>query len=341
MRRSLTSILVLALSSAGLLAAQASHATPPGTVVKRTRDSKTQSSAPTVAWIPLKGTVGLDASEQSFSAAAFRRCADQVRKSGCKILVLEIDSPGGRVDTKEEVIREILRLSDSGVRTIAFVHDAGSAAALITLACNEIFVMPASRVGAAVTILVGDTGPVSMKKVLKDDPELEAKFRSFSSAIDDEAARATKRCPCIARAMKEKEAELWHSPSGGFSDTSGAPEVVRIDSNSDVLTLTYTLMLSTGFAKRATSSEDMLDQLEVKKQSVLDLSSEIRSDERQLQKLIKTFEAQLNSLEEYQSLVTGGGSNRQLEASRQKTMSGKKKKLEQAYEKVIEHLKVP
>jgi len=98
--------------------------------------------------IPLVGSVGL-CDGVGFTAKDFNNCITQVEKSGCKKIALHIKSGGGRVDTKEAIQHTVLGLRAKGYRVVAIIEDAGSAAALIALACDEWYALPGARLGAA------------------------------------------------------------------------------------------------------------------------------------------------------------------------------------------------
>lgn len=215
-----------------------------------------------VVVIPLKGVVGptLDGDEW-FNATDFKKSLEKAEKQKATVVILEIDSPGGRVDVEEQIIQAILDSSGRGMRIVAWVNDAGSAAALITLACKEIFVKPSSRIGAAVTIVSGSKGTSSLKRLMQGDEELAAKYESFQSAIHKAAAESTGRSPAIAAAMRDMSKELWWSSGSGFSDHQLEATDERIDGPKEVLTLTAGIMEKTGIAKQKNSLEEVIQSL--------------------------------------------------------------------------------
>ncbi len=215
-----------------------------------------------VVVIPLKGVVGptLDGDEW-FNATDFKKSLEKAEKQKAAVVILEIDSPGGRVDVEEQIIQAILDSSGRGMRIVAWVNDAGSAAALITLACKEIFVKPSSRIGAAVTIVSGSKGTSSLKRLMQGDEELAAKYESFQSAIHKAAAESTGRSPAIAAAMRDMSKELWWSSGSGFSDHQLEATDERIDGPKEVLTLTAGIMEKTGIAKQKNSLEEVIQSL--------------------------------------------------------------------------------
>ena len=70
---------------------------------------KTGSSSNLVLVIPLKGVVGptLD-DDEWFSATDFKKALEKAEKQKPAAVILEINSPGGRVDVEEQIIQAIL-----------------------------------------------------------------------------------------------------------------------------------------------------------------------------------------------------------------------------------------
>lgn len=223
--------------------------------------AESRPNEPSTVLLQLTGSVGLTGDGTSFSAEEFKECVAQAKKGGLKTLVLQIDSPGGRVDTKEEVIRCLLQLNSEGVRTVAIIKDAGSAAALIALACKDWYALPGCRLGAATTVLTGAGSTMSFDKALESDPALAAKYKSFSSAIDEEACRATGRPPELAIAMKEKSATLWFTPGRGLTSDRIGEASRSVDTKDTILTLTATQLVDFQMAQSVTSAEQALERI--------------------------------------------------------------------------------
>ncbi len=281
---------IVALCAAFSLASFAQTIPSGGTAGKTPKTTTPHSStnmSNLVVVIPLNGVVGptLD-DDQWFSAADFKKALEKAEKLDPAAVILEIKSPGGLVSTEELIIQTILDSEARGTRIVAWVTDAGSAAALITLACKEIFIKPSARVGAAVTIVSGSTGTSSLKSLTKDDPELAAKYESFHSAIHKAAAEATGRSPAIAAAMCDMSKELWWSKDGGFSDQQRTPTDERIDGPKEVLTLTAGTMEKTGIAKQENSLDDMIKSLALRRTAEIKrLDSEMTSNPKKLVRL--------------------------------------------------------
>jgi membrane-bound ClpP family serine protease len=205
--------------------------------------------------------------------------------------VLDVESGGGRVDTKEEIVLAILTGTANGQRFAAVIRDAGSAAALISMACPEWLSFPGARVGAAVTIQSSEEGTVSFKKLLSTDPELMMKYESFSDALDKEAALATHRSPAISAAMKSSEAELWWDKAGGFSATKNGEDSECLDGAKSVLTLTHTQLVTTGLAQQILLIEKLPHALGVaESKPVIHVDRPMRATVRQLKELKTRYE---------------------------------------------------
>lgn len=246
-----------------------------------------------VVKIPLHGVVGANYENfDFFTAADFTAAIEAARRLNPSHIVLEIDSPGGRIDTKDEIIRVILSSVARGDAISAVLKDAGSSAALISLACTEIMAYPGARFGAAVYLKNLESGAVSLKKLFDDDPELAAKYRSFNDAMDNEAALATRRSPAIGMAMKHAANELWWSPSTGFSDAKISPDGECLDDSEEILTLTTTSIVRTGLGTQVLDETDLRRTLGVSSDTpIVNLAPMMRDSSRDLLGLIETWQA--------------------------------------------------
>jgi len=130
-------------------------------------------------------------------------------------LILDIDTPGGRIDAALE-IRDALMEAPKSMRTVAFIHPrAISAGAFISLACDLIFIADGGSIGAATPINIsgGEAEAVGEKMV--------SYFRTEMAAT----ARAKGRRGDIAEAMVDKDIEIEGvTPAGKLLtlDTAGA-----------------------------------------------------------------------------------------------------------------------
>lgn len=114
-------------------------------------------------------------SEVDFGMLAFiKRGIREAIKADAGLIVLGIDTPGGRVDAALDIVREISELSI--IPVYGFVEDkAWSAGALIALACEKIIMREGSSIGSAMPVS-GRSSPTDEKFV----SALRAKFRSIA-----------------------------------------------------------------------------------------------------------------------------------------------------------------
>ncbi len=119
--------------------------------------------------IPVTGTVEMGL------APFIERSLKEAEKAGAVAAVLDIDTPGGRIDAAEQ-IADALR--DASIPTYAYVNRrAFSAGALIALATDGIFMRPGSVLGAA-TPVDGAGEKLSEKMV----SAMRSEFRALAEA---------------------------------------------------------------------------------------------------------------------------------------------------------------
>lgn len=131
--------------------------------------------------IPVQQTV------QSGLASFLDRALQEAEEAKASLVVLEIDTPGGRLDTAEQIGE---RIRSSTVPTVAFVTGkAASAGAYLALNAGDIAMAPGSAIGAA--MIVDQYGNAI------ENPKLV----SFWSSQMKSAAELNGRNPAIAIGM--------------------------------------------------------------------------------------------------------------------------------------------
>jgi len=139
------------------------------------------SSEGSVYVVPVHQTV------QSGLASFLDRAFKEAEEAKASLVVLDVDTPGGRLDSAEEIGK---RIRNSPVPTVAFVTGkAASAGAYLALNAGEIAMAPGTTIGAAM-IVDGAGNPV-------DHPKLV----SFWSEEMRAAAEMNGRDPAIAVGM--------------------------------------------------------------------------------------------------------------------------------------------
>lgn len=126
--------------------------------------------------IPVTGTVELGL------APFIERGLDEARDAGARFVVLDIDTPGGRVDAAER-IADALR--DAEVPTYALVNRrAFSAGALIALATDGIYMRPGSVMGAATPVDgAGERAPEKIVSAMRSEMRALAEERGLDPDV--------------------------------------------------------------------------------------------------------------------------------------------------------------
>lgn len=191
-RARLAAVMVLMLLS-GLLPAHGS--------------AQDSSQAGAVIVAPIRGAIDLGV------APFLSRVLDEAAADGARAVLLEIDTPGGRLDA---VLQMRDALLDSPVRTIAYVNrTAFSAGALIAIACEEIYLPPGAAMGAA-TPVDGATGETASEKVVS---AVRTTFKTTAEARD--------RDPLVAEAMVDPAVVIPDLTTSGELLTLTTEEAIR------------------------------------------------------------------------------------------------------------------
>lgn len=147
---------------------------------------------PRVLVVPIEGMIDLGLGP--FVERALQRATEE----GAALVVLEINTFGGRVDAAVLVRDHLLR---SGVATVAFVNPrAISAGALISLATETIVMAQGGTIGAATPVTLGGPGEAPQPTDEKSVSYVRKEFRA--------TADARGRPGLIAEAMVDPDVEI-------------------------------------------------------------------------------------------------------------------------------------
>jgi membrane-bound serine protease (ClpP class) len=173
--------------------------------------------------VPVTGVIELGL------APFIERSIAEATEAGARAVVLDIDTPGGRVDAAERIADAV---RDTDMPVYALVNRrAFSAGALISLATREIFMLPGSVIGAATP--VDGTGTKAPEKIV-------SAMRSEMRAL----AEARGLDPRVAEAMVDEAIELEGVTVAG-----------------SLLTLTTAEAVGLGYAVEVASFDAMLDAI--------------------------------------------------------------------------------
>jgi len=127
-------------------------------------------------------------------------------------VILEINTPGGRVDAALQIRDAIF---DAEVPVIAFInHEAASAGALISLSCDSIYMSPGSSIGAVT--------PVDMQ-----GQKASEKMVSYLRSVMRSIAQRNNRPVDIVEAMVDEDLEIPDIIEKGKLLTLTAEEAVK------------------------------------------------------------------------------------------------------------------
>ncbi|MBN1809164.1 MAG: hypothetical protein JW909_08850 [Planctomycetes bacterium] len=154
------------------------------------------------------GALGADGMIDYWLVRFLGRTVKEAKNAGAEVIILEIETNGGMSNAALRIAGD---LGDSGLRTIAFVRNrAFSAGALITYACQEIYVQEGSSMGGATPYLPNPQGGViELPKAIE-----EKNIRSFVSAFRSTAKRNGHN-EALAAAMVDPELEVVEAEIDG------------------------------------------------------------------------------------------------------------------------------
>jgi membrane-bound serine protease (ClpP class) len=150
---------------------------------------------PKVCLARLQGTIG------PASASYLARAIGEAAGQNAQCLIIELDTPGGLLDSTKEIIQSFLR---SPVPTVVYVAPqgawAGSAGCFITLAADVAAMAPSTSIGAA--------HPVSLGGGEKPDETMKQKLENFASSYIEAIAAKRHRNLEWARASVRDSAAI-------------------------------------------------------------------------------------------------------------------------------------
>ena len=156
--------------------------------------------------IPIEGTI--DKGLVPFVERSLRDAGE----SGARLAILDINTPGGRVDAAWAIVDAV---QEAPVPVYAYVDRGLSAGAMIALSADDIFMRPGGSIGAATP--VSGSGQKASEKVVS---AMRSEFRALAEArgVDPE----------IAAAMVDEEIEIPGVVEAGKLLTLSADEAVEL-----------------------------------------------------------------------------------------------------------------
>lgn len=123
-----------------------------------------------------------------------------VKPEQTRIIILEIDTPGGYVSSGLDICKKMDSIRDKGVEIYAYITGyAWSCGALISLACNRIYMKEQSSIGSAEVKMLTPSGPVTADE--KYISAFRAHFRAYAEHNHYPIA--------LSEAMVDKKLEVY------------------------------------------------------------------------------------------------------------------------------------
>jgi len=169
--------------------------------------SRGDAPAAAVFRVPVTGVVELGL------APFIQRSLDEAAQAGATAVILDMDTPGGRVDAAEQIVDAI---QDSEVPVYAFINRrAFSAGALIALATDGIWMRPGSVMGAATPVSgAGEKAPEKIVSAMRSEMRALAEARGLD--------------PRVAEAMVDEDIAIDGVVEQGKLLTLTTDEAVRL-----------------------------------------------------------------------------------------------------------------
>jgi len=140
---------------------------------------------------------------------------ERAEEINADIVVVEMDTYGGAVNDADDIRTRFLNFDKP---IWVFINkDAASAGALISIACDSIYMAPGASIGAA-TVVVGGSGEAAPDK-----------YQSYMRSIMRSTAEANDRDPRVAEAMVDESIDLDTLAPEGKVLTLSTSEAIQYD----------------------------------------------------------------------------------------------------------------
>lgn len=195
--------------------------------------------------LPIAGVIGEDITPE-----ALRAGLTAARAAHPDYVILAINSPGGHIDAMDAMVDVILAESRR-TKIIAYVKQAYSAAAVIAMACHEVYLTPQAAIGAVVPFRMTETGPA----------EVDAKFRSAFQAKIRATAVMADHADLVIRGMSELDLEIFLTQADGHPLLTIQGPGKPIKSKGQILSLTAVEAKECGLSGIAQNMNDLGTQV--------------------------------------------------------------------------------
>lgn len=207
--------------------------------------------------------------EYECEVKAIEKAIEAESNQGPEFILLEIDTPGGGVHLAERICDALSKADNC--RIVAFVNGrAISAGAIVTLACDEVYMREDATIGGATSYVIQGSGPQSLKEAFGE--AVGEKMQSIWIAFCEGVAEKNNRPAKIVRAMIDKDIsviEVEEEGNRGFicsNDKKPSQKIVKTWSEKGaLLTLTAVEAVQCGIADGIIRSrEELISRLATK-----------------------------------------------------------------------------
>lgn len=165
--------------------------------------------------VPIHGDI------EASTVVFVRRQATKAIDEGAGVIIFDIDTFGGRVDSALRISSFIGSIRDAG--TVAYVRSgpdglgvSWSAGALIALSCGSLYMAPGTSIGAAAPVVAGPDGTMEAA-----DEKTVSAVRAQMAALAEKNGYP----PAIALAMADADVELYEVRRDGTVTLATADEL--------------------------------------------------------------------------------------------------------------------
>jgi membrane-bound ClpP family serine protease len=246
--------------------------------------------------------------------AAFEQAIEAASEEGPLLILVEIDTPGGRTDLAHRMCAAITQTANCGV--IAFIKGgqyggAISAGAAVALACNKIYMANSTVIGAATLVTLSKVKAEGQGKEKSYKEVIDEKYSSVWRAYLASLAQQNKRPGLLARAMVDSDIEVIEVNQAAkrlfIEPVNKKPEqqIVRTwNKTGSLLTLTAEEAVECTIADGLVGSrEQLLQQLQASDANVVidkkmaNARRELQIAQRKVDEIRKSFDMKLKQLE--------------------------------------------
>lgn len=214
--------------------------------------------------IPISGPI-------NYAQWAFvQRIAEEARQIRPRLVIVEIDTPGGDVLSTLGIVDELLSLKRQNIEPRAFIRSipgssmagsAFSAGSFIAIACKRIYMAPATVIGAAQPVMQTPEG------VQAAEGKTVSALKKKVAAVAEENGYPVE----LVIAMVDPDFEVYVVDKNRFL-TRPEPGAVRITKPGEPLTLTVREAVDYGLARAAAGREELLRREGIENASIRETS---------------------------------------------------------------------